>query len=192
MGRKIYKEIEVRNIKNYYTEKQLKELLSHFIVIHDSAEKSNMHVLEYFDKKNIRHKERKLKTGDYNFMIESCPEMGFPIDTYFTDELCIERKSGLDEIAGNIKAHDERFFKELNRMINIQNCYLLVEDCRLDDIIEHNYQSEYNELAYLRRLLGVQRVSNFYMNFVKKENMGQMIYEICYGVLMSQIMKGGV
>ena len=167
-------------------------MLSHFIIVHDTVEKSNQHVIEYFDKKNIRHKARKLKTGDYCFMIEKCPELGFPIDTYFSDELCIERKNGLDEIAGNIKSHDERFFKELNRMINIEYCYLLIEDCRLDDIIEHNYQSEYNELAYLRRLLGVQRVANFYMNFVKKENMGQMIYEICYGILMSKVMKGGV
>ncbi len=162
------------------------------VIIHDSAEKSNQHILEYFDKKSIRCKKRKLKTGDYCFMIERCPELGFLVDTYFTDELCIERKNGLDEIAGNIKAHDERFFKELNRMINIQNCYLFIEDCQIDDIITHNYQSEYNEVAFLRRILGVQRISNFHMNFVKKENMGQMIYEVCHGVLMSKLMKGCV
>lgn len=122
-------------------------------------------------------------------MIESCPELGFSKDTYFTDEICIERKNSVDEIAGNIKEKDERFFKELNRMINIKNSYLLIENNRLDDIINHNYNSQYNELAFIRRLLGIQKTANLYINFVSKENMGFMIYEICYSALMSHILK---
>ncbi len=122
-------------------------------------------------------------------MIESCPELGFPQNTYFTDEICIERKNSVDEIAGNIKEKDERFFKELNRMINIKNSYLLIENNRLDDIINHNYNSQYNELAFIRRLLGIQKTANLYINFVSKENIGFMIYEICYSVLMSHILK---
>lgn len=179
----------MKSIKYYYTEKQLKELVSHLIILHTSNEQKNQHILDYFDKKNIKHKSRALKTGDYSFMIEACPELGFVKDTYFTDELCIERKNSVDELAGNIKEHDERFFKELNRMINIKNCYILIEDNCLDDIINHNYRSEYNESAFLRRLIGVQKVSNFYLNFIKKENMGYMIYEICYSALMGQILK---
>ena len=117
-------------------------------------------------------------------MIEACPELGFVRDTYFTDELCIERKNSIGELAGNIKEKDERFFKELNRMINIKNSYLLV-----DDIIEHRYDSQYNELAFIRRILGIQKTANLYVNFVKKENMGFMIYEICYSALMNHILK---
>lgn len=159
------------------------------VILHTTNEQKNQHILDYFDKKGIKHKDKALKTGDYSFMIEACPELGFTKDTYFTDELCIERKNSVDELAGNIKEHDERLFKELNRMINIKNCYILIEDDRLDDIIEHNYRSEYNELAFLRRLIGIQKVSNFYLNFVKKKNMGYMIYEICYSSLMNQILK---
>lgn len=159
------------------------------VILHTTNEQKNQHILDYFDKKGIKHKAKALKTGDYTFMIEACPELGFVKDTYFTDELCIERKNSIDELAGNIKEHDERFFKELNRMINIKTCYLLIENNKIDDIINHNYQSQYNELAFIRRLLGVQKVSNFYLNFVQKENMGFMIYEICYSSLMNQILK---
>ena len=74
-------------------------------------------------------------------------------------------------------------------MINIKNSYLLVENNRLDDIIEHSYNSKYNELAFIRRLLGIQKTTNLYINFVKKENMGFMIYEICYSALMNSILK---
>lgn len=122
-------------------------------------------------------------------MIETCPELGFVRNTYFTDELCIERKNSIGELAGNIKEKDERFFKELNRMINIKNTYLLIENNSLDDIIEHRYDSQYNELAFIRRILGIQKTANLYVNFVKKENMGFLIYEICYSVLMNHILK---
>ena len=176
-------------MKHYYTDKQLKELVSHMVILHDTKEKNSQHIIDYFDKKGIKHNSKALKTGDYSFMIETCPELGFIRDSYFTDTIVIERKNSIDELAGNIKEKDERFFKELNRMINIPYCYLLVENNKIDDIIKHNYRSEYNELAFLRRILGVQKVSNFYLNFVDKENMGFMIYEICYSVLMGQILK---
>lgn len=159
------------------------------MILHDSREQTSDHILSYFDKKKIKHEKRALKTGDYSFKIEACPELGFAIDTYFTDELCIERKNSVSELAGNIADRDDRFLKELNRMINIQHNYILIEDDRLDDILEHNYRSKYNELAFIRTLLTTQKRSNFYLNFIKKENMGQMIYEICLSTLNGQILK---
>ena len=159
------------------------------VILHDSREQTSNHILEYFDKHNILHEKRALKTGDYSFKIKTCPELGFPIDTYFTDELCIERKNSVSELAGNIAEKDDRFLKELNRMINIQDCYILIEDDKFDDILEHNYKSNYNELAFLRTLLTTQKRCNFYLNFIKKEHMGKMIYEICLSSLNSKILK---
>jgi ERCC4-type nuclease len=176
-------------MKYYYTEKTYKQLLDNLIILHDSREQTSSHILDYFDKKNIKHEKRALKTGDYSFKIKACPELGFHIDTYFTDELCIERKNSINEIAGNIAEKDDRFLKELNRMINIQDCYILIEDDRIDDILEHKYNTKLNELSFIRTLLTTQKRSNFYLNFVKKENMGQMIYEICLNSLNSKILK---
>lgn len=176
-------------MKYYYTEKKVKELVSNMVILHDSREQTSDHILNYFDKHNISHEKRALKTGDYSFKIKACPELGFPIDTYFTDELCIERKNSIEEIAGNVSEKDDRFLKELNRMINIQDCYILIENDRIDDILEHNYDTKLNEISLLRTLLTTQKRSNFYLNFVKKENMGQMIYEICLNSLNSKILK---
>lgn len=159
------------------------------VILHDSREQTSNHILEYFDKHNIKHEKRALKTGDYSFKIQACQELGFPIDTYFTDELCIERKNSVSELAGNIAERDDRFLKELNRMINIKDCYILIEDDKFDDILEHNYKSNYNELAFLRTILTTQKRCNFYLNFIKKENMGKMIYEICLNSLNSKILK---
>ena len=176
-------------MKYYYTEKNLKLLLSNLVILHDSREQTSNHILEYFDKHKIAHEKRALKTGDYSFKIKACQELGFPVDTYFTDELVIERKNSINEIAGNIAEKDDRFLKELNRFINIENCYILIEDNKLDDIIEHNYDSKLNELSMFRTLLTTQKRSNFYLNFVKKENMGFVIYEICLNALNSKILK---
>ena len=87
-----------------------------------------------------------------------------------------------------VKEHDRQNARFIGKL-EVKNCYLLIENNRIDDIINHNYQSQYNELAFIRRLLGVQKTSNFYLNFVQKENMGFMIYEICYSALMNQILK---
>ena len=167
----------------------LKELLDNLVVLVDTREQTNSKILEYFDKHSIKYKSKALKTGDYSFMIKKCPELGFLVDTYFTDELCVERKNSVSEIAGNMVEKDERFLKELNRMINIQDVYILIENDKLRDIIEHNYESKYNELSFLRTLLTTQKQCNFYLYFVEDKHMGQMIYEICRNSLMSKILK---
>lgn len=115
-------------MKQYYTDKKYKELLSHMVILVDTREQNNKTVIDWFDKNNIKWKSRALKTGDYGLMVENCPELGFSIDTYFNDELCIERKNSVSELAGNIanaSKDDDRIFKEFNRMINIEKIIFL-------------------------------------------------------------------
>jgi len=159
------------------------------VILHAGNEQVNTHILDYFDKNNIPHEKRALKTGDYSFKIKECPELGFNKDTYFTDELCIERKNSVDEIAGNMVEKDDRFLKELNRMINIKDCYIIIEDSKLDDIITSNYKTKYNSLSFFRTLLTLEKRCNFYLKFVSKANMGFVIYEICKNNLDSKILK---
>ena len=172
-------------MKRYYTDKEYRQLIKNMVVLCDTKDKQNQHILDEFDKQKIEYKAKSLKTGDYSFMIKTCPELGFQYDTYFTDELCIERKNSLSELAGNLaqKTDDNRIFKELNRMINIER-----NDC-LDDIYAHNYKSEYNPDSYIRTLLTWQSRNNMHIYFVKKENMARTIYELCKNCLDSKILK---
>lgn len=175
--------------KRYFTEKQYKELLKHIVILVDTREQSNKKILEYFDKHNIKYKQRALNTGDYSFMVEACEELHMYTDLWYVDELCIERKNSIDELAGNLLEKDERFLKELNRMKNIKQNYILIENNSLKDIIHHNYQSKYNELAYIRTILKWQKQVNFYLNFANTDDMGFLIYEICKSCLDSKILK---
>ena len=166
-------------------------MIKNIIILCDTQDKKNEHILREFDRQKIEYRQKSLKTGDYSFMIRTCPELGFQYDTFFTDELCIERKNSLSELAGNLsqKTDDNRIFKELNRMINIERVYLIIEDDSMDDIYAHNYRSEYNPDSFIRTLLTWQARNNMHIYFVKKENMARTIYELCKNCLDSKILK---
>ena len=178
-------------MKRYYTDKEYRQLIRNMLILVDTRDKSNQAILDEFDRQGIKYKKKALKTGDYSFAIEECPELGFPYETLFTDEIVIERKNSLDELAGNFanKTDDERIFKEMNRMINIERVYLLVENNKLDDIYMHNYHSEYNPDSFIRTLLTWQARNGMHIYFVDKENMARTIYELCKNCLDSKILK---
>lgn len=178
--------------KLFYTDKQYRELLKHMVILCDTRDQTNQYILDEFDRQKVKYKKKALKTGDYTLMIEACPELGFQYDTIFMDELCIERKNSISEIAGNISTSekdDSRIFKEFNRMINIERVYLVIEDDKLDDIWAKKYKSEINPDALFRTLLTWQARNNMHIYFIKKEHMAKMIYELCKNCLDSKILK---
>lgn len=176
-------------MKHYYTEKEYNLLLSHLVILVDTREKNNSHILEYFNKNNIKFEKKALKTGDYSFKITACEELGILRDMYFTDTICVERKNSVSEIASNLCEKDDRFFKELNRMINIPCCYILIENDSLSDVINGNYKSNLSPISMLRTLLTVQKRCGFYLYFADTDTTGQLIYEICKNILDNTILK---
>ena len=177
------------DIKYYYTDKQYKDLLTNMIILVDTREKKNEHIVKWFDDNGAKWQSKALKTGDYSLLLKACPEHGFPKDTYFTDELVIERKNSVDELAGNLVEASGRILKEFSRMQTVDRCYILIENDSIDDVIEGNYRSEYNSDSYLRTLLTLQKRCGFNLYFTEPENTGKLIYEICKNVLDSKILK---
>ena len=83
-------------MKQYYTDKKYKELLSHMVVLVDSREQSNKNVTDWFDRNNIKWKSRALKTGDYtlNKILEQLNEKsvyGVRIVKVKSDKSFVER-----------------------------------------------------------------------------------------------------
>lgn len=89
-------------MKQFYTKKQYEELLGNMVILCQTNEQVNAHILDFFDENNINYKQKAIGEGDYGFMIKACPQLGFPVDTYFTDELFIERKNSLEELAHSL------------------------------------------------------------------------------------------
>lgn len=66
------------------------------MIICDSREKKNSHILHYFDKYNIPYKVQKMAVADY--MVEG------------KEQLVIDRKQNLEEVAKNLVTTDKRRF----------------------------------------------------------------------------------
>lgn len=175
----------MKNIKNYYTKKQYDDLLSNMVIQIDRREKSNQHIIDWLDKNNIQHMSKSFESGDYGFIIKKNEELGFIRDTFFSDELFLERKHDLDELAGNLK--DSAFLNEIKRTKNIEHKYIIIENGSWDDILAHNYRSQYNEMAFYRTMLKLQSKYNIHIIFSSKSP--EMIYNICKGILDSKILK---
>lgn len=173
--------------KYFYTNTQYTKLKNNMVLLTAKNEQKNEHILEWFDKKKIKHEEKTLESGDYGFKILADPEMGYLKDTYFTDELFIERKNSLTELAGSI--NDYTFHNEIKRAINIKHKYLLVENDSWENVLEGKYRSEYRPESFWPTLHTFMTKYNLHIIFCKKETMGQMIYSICKSVLDREILK---
>ena len=177
-------------MKHYYTESEYKLLLGQLRIVVDSVEKVNDHIIGFFDKRKIPYISRKLRNGDYNARIDMCPSLGFSNDCYFVDELFIERKNSLSELASSI--NNEAFHYELKRARPIEHKYLLVEQPNgWQGILEHDYRNKYSEKAFWNTLHTLEVEYGLRIKFVPKEAMGLEIYTICKSVLDSKILKGG-
>lgn len=178
-------------IKPYYTKKEYQELVKSIHIVCTTNEQKNEHIKGFFDKHKINYIERSLKTGDYCFMIPKNDELGFPIDYYFTDELTIERKSGLGEIAGNIQ--NETFHYELKRIQNKAHKFLLIEQLGgWHDVIIHQYQNNYNPKSFYATLHTFEVKYGLNICFVPKEEIGLMIWTICKSVLNQYVLHEAV
>lgn len=176
-------------MRNYYTPGEYKTLLSHMRIICTTNEKVNDHITDFFDKKKIPYINRALESGDYCFRIDACPVLGFGMDTYFTDELFIERKNSLGELASSI--NNEAFHYELKRARPILNKYLLVEQpSGWHGILTHDYPNKYGEKSFWATLHTFEVKYGVKIKFLPREDMGLAIYSICKSVLDSTIIKG--
>ena len=94
-----------------YTEKQRKELLDSMVVLVDTREQRNEHIIATLNEKKIVHINKKLDYGDYSVMLPKNETLAIPHDLYFTDEIYIERKASLDELAQNFKGKSNHYEK---------------------------------------------------------------------------------
>lgn len=93
------------------------------------------------------------------------------------DEVVIERKANLDELAGNFSADRERFEREFIRAkAHGIKVFLLIENSSWQDIFCHNYKSQLNPKSLYGSLLSWQSKYNITVNFCRPEESAKIIY----------------
>ncbi len=97
-------------MKQYkFSVEEIKKLTKSMVVLVDSREKKNTHILDYFRKQKIAYQVEKLEYGDYSFMV---PAAVAGEDIFFHRDCVVERKASLEELSGNLTGERERFEKE--------------------------------------------------------------------------------
>jgi len=139
-------------MKKYkFSVEDIKKLTKSMVILVDSREQRNGHILDYFTRQGIPYQVEKLDYGDYSFYI---PAKAAGKDIYFHRDIVIERKASLEELSGNLARNRERFEMEFLRAGN-DGCktYLMVEaPGGYSDIIGHKYHTELKPAAFAASL----------------------------------------
>lgn len=162
-------------MKQYrFSVEELKRLSKDIIVLVDSREKKNAHILDYFKKQGVSYQVSKLEYGDYSFMI---PAAAAGEDIYFHKDLCIERKASLEELSGNFTRERERFEKEFLKAGNDgAKVYLMIEaPGGYSDIIGHKYRTDLTPAAFMASLKTWEHQFNTNIQFISPEYAGYYI-----------------
>lgn len=144
------------------------------VILVDSREQKNRHVLDYFEKQGISYKIVKLDYGDYSFMI---PASVAGHDIYFHRDCVVERKASLEELSKNLAQDRNRFEMEFLKAKN-DGCklYLMIENPGgYSEIIKHNYRTEFSSSAYMASLKTWEHRFDTNIQFISREYAGYYI-----------------
>lgn len=159
-------------IKQYkFSIEEIKRLTKSMIVLVDSREQKNGHILDYLIKQGVPYQVTKLDYGDYSFML---PASVAGEDIYFHRDCVVERKASLEELSGNLAQNRERFEAEFLRAGN-DDCkvYLMVEaPGGYSDIIGHKYRTEFAPAAFMASMKTWESRFGCNIQFIDKQYSG--------------------
>lgn len=173
-----------------YTDKEIDALLKSIIILIDTREQQNEHILEYLDKQKIKHEKMKLNYGDYSFYIPQNMELGIVRDLYFKDIVSIERKGSLEELSSNFTVGRANIEEEFTRKNG--KMYLMIENANYEDIVKHNYNTQYEPKSFIATLKTYEARYNINTSFVTKGGAGNYIYYTFRYYLREYLKRGTI
>ena len=148
----------------------INKLVRQMVVLVDTREQLNNHITDVFDKKKIVWKRKALDTFDYSCELKANPELGLPFDISLENEIGIERKAHLTELAGNFTQGRTAFEEKWQKAkFTTKDLYLLVEGGSWQSILESKYRSEFNPNSFYNSLISWRTKYGFRIDFVKQE-----------------------
>ena len=140
------------------------------MILCDTREQKNAHVLAYFDRHGIPYSVQTIRTGDY-------------MDSKKMD-VTVDRKRNLEELSGNLCTKNNRFWREVRRSKE--------EGLKMVVLCEHggkirsikdvaNWKSRYSRVSGKRLMEEIYRVHIAYdvdFLFCDKRSTGRRILEI--------------
>ena len=203
-----------------FKDSEIGRILRNLVVLVDTREQANDHIIQYFKDNKIAYKKQKLDYGDYSCMLPVGTFEGQTRDVFFTNDIVVERKFCIDELAMNLKdkktninevnqeiidllgkeylakvlKSDYNRFKQELTSINKGGIsfFIALEDHLFDKHLEnHAYRALYEPDTLKARLRGLEREFNTVIRPVSKDYIGDLIYTtLKYGVRNILVHKG--
>lgn len=170
--------------------KKIDELIKKYgVVLVDSREQENGHIINFLKKHGIKYRIEKLDYGDYSMVIE-IPEREI---ITLVGIITIERKDNLSELATNLGKKRKQFLDEIQRSkgkfilmierITLQDFlkfknyrHKMFTDSSWKDIIDFMYRGDLKPNSYYGTLQALQARYGIYIEFIDKRLSGKHIY----------------
>ena len=156
-------------------------MMNNFIILTDTRQQKENHIIKEFDKQNILHIQTKLDSADY-MTIRYNKEKGF----YKDYSILIDTKKDLLELCGNLchSTEHQRILKEieLGKQLGAKEFIFLIGENKIkttEDIA--NWSSPYTKVkgATLLKIMNTMK-SKYNIRFIicEKKKMGDMIINL--------------
>lgn len=162
------------------TDKVIADILADMVIIVDTREQRNEHILKYFKDNNIKYEIKKLDTADYSFELPNYPELS--LDRMFL----VEKKNSLDEISGNFSKDRERFQREFER-VGEASIHLLIEGATWKKLLKGSYRSKLNPKSFKASLLSWSIRYNCQVWFVGEDESPEILHSILHYELLEKL-----
>jgi len=168
------------------TDKQFADIIRNMIIIVDTREQKNQHLLDYFKQNNIRYAVATVNHGDYTF------EIDMEEYKHLNRCICVEKKNSLNEIVGNFTSGRERFHREFQRAREADTkMHLVVENATWKKVVNESYRSKISEKAVRASIQSFSARYDCPVWFVGKDESPMVIHDILYYGLREKLLKRG-
>lgn len=162
------------------TDKMITDVIKDMVVIVDTREQKNEHILEYLDKKGIPYVIETMKTGDYTCEFPNYENL------LLDGQFLVERKGSLDEVAGNFTKGRDRFRKEFDR-IGTRQMDMVMENATWKKLLGGSYRSGFAPESYKASLMSFAFRYDVPVWFVERSNAPEVIYSILKYRVMDEL-----
>ena len=134
------------------------------MLICDTREKKNQHVLDYLETNNVPFVVRKLDYGDYQ--------------DHERKHICIDRKQNIAELAKNVTRERDRFIREIERA--------KADGCRLVILVEQNKYKDRDRWVSVKNITDLMLWSSPHTK-IRGEKVFRVLMELQYKYNLSVV-----
>lgn len=155
----------------------MSDIVSDMVVVVDTREQKNQHIIDYLDENEIKWVRKKVDTGDYTFELPNYPSLNLD------RQVLVEKKNSLSEIAGNFTTDRGRFQREFERL-DEEDMHLVIENATWRKINNGSYRSKLHPNSFTASLLSWAIRYEFKVWFVQPQDSPHLIYTLLkYGLI---------